>query len=36
MEFVVLFFCVSWGGVTLSPLDLSATVWPVVPAPDDR
>jgi hypothetical protein len=26
---------VSWGGVRLSPLGTSATVWPIV-APDDR
>jgi hypothetical protein len=27
---------VSWGGVRLSPLGTSATVWPIVPAPDDK
>jgi hypothetical protein len=27
---------VSWGGVGLSPLGTSATIWPTVPAPDDR
>jgi hypothetical protein len=27
---------VSWGGVRLSPLDTSATNWPIVPAPDDK
>jgi hypothetical protein len=27
---------VSWGGVRLSPLGMSATKWPIVPAPDDR
>jgi hypothetical protein len=26
----------SWGGVILSPLGTSATVWPIVPAPDGR
>lgn len=26
----------SWGGLGLSPLATSATVWPIVPAPDDR
>jgi hypothetical protein len=26
---------VSWGGVKLSPLDTSATIWPILPAPDD-
>jgi hypothetical protein len=30
------FFLVSWGGVRLSPLGMSATIWPIVPAPDDR
>jgi hypothetical protein len=29
-------FLVSWGGVRLSPLGTSATIWPIVPAPDDR
>jgi hypothetical protein len=29
-------FLVSWGGVRLSPLSMSATNWPIVPAPDDR
>jgi hypothetical protein len=29
-------FKVSWGGVRLSPLGTSSTVWPIVPAPDDR
>jgi hypothetical protein len=29
-------FIVCWGGVRLSPLGMSATNWPVVPAPDDR
>jgi hypothetical protein len=29
-------FClVSWGGVRLSPLGTSATIWPIVPALDD-
>jgi hypothetical protein len=27
---------VSWGGVRLSPLGTSATIWPIVPAPDDE
>jgi hypothetical protein len=31
-----IFFLVSWGGVTLTPLGTSATNWPIVPAPDDR
>jgi hypothetical protein len=30
------FFIVSWGGVRLSRLRTSATIWPIVPAPDDR
>jgi hypothetical protein len=30
------FVCVSWGRVRQSPLGTSATVWPIVPAPDDR
>jgi hypothetical protein len=30
------FFLVSWGGVRLSPLGTSATIWPIVPAPDNR
>jgi hypothetical protein len=30
------FFLVSWGGVRLSSLVMSATVWPVVLVPDDR
>jgi hypothetical protein len=29
-------FLVSCGGVRLSPLGTSATIWPIVPAPDDR
>jgi hypothetical protein len=29
-------FLVSWGGVRLSPLGTSATILPIVPAPDDR
>jgi hypothetical protein len=29
-------FLVSWAGVGLSPLGTSATLWPIVPAPDDR
>jgi hypothetical protein len=27
---------VSWGGLRLRPLGTSATIWPIVPAPDDR
>jgi hypothetical protein len=37
--FVVLQCCqylVSWGEVRLSPPGTSATVWAIVPAPDDR
>jgi hypothetical protein len=30
------FFLISWGGVRMSPLGTSATIWPTVPAPDDR
>jgi hypothetical protein len=30
------FSLVSWGGVILSPLGTSATIWPTVPAPDDH
>jgi hypothetical protein len=30
----MLSFLVSWGGLRLSPLDTSATNWPMVPAPD--
>jgi hypothetical protein len=30
------FFLISWGGVRLSPLGTSVTIWPIVPAPDDR
>jgi hypothetical protein len=26
----------SWGGVRLSPFDTSATIWPIVPAPESR
>jgi hypothetical protein len=29
-------FLQRWGGVRLSPLGTSATVWPIVPAPDDK
>jgi hypothetical protein len=32
---VYFLFLVSWGGVRLSPLGTVATVWPIVPAPDD-
>jgi hypothetical protein len=31
-----LFFIVSWGEVRLSTLDMSATNWPIEPAPDDK
>jgi hypothetical protein len=27
---------VPWGGVRLSPLGTAATLWPIVPAPDDH
>jgi hypothetical protein len=30
------FFLFSLGGVRLSPLGISATIWPIVPAPDGR
>jgi hypothetical protein len=30
------FFLVSWGGVRLNPLGTSATILPIVPAPDGR
>jgi hypothetical protein len=33
---LVSFFLVSWGGVRLSLFGTSATVWPIVPAPNDR
>jgi hypothetical protein len=33
--FINFFFLVSWSGVRLSPLGTSATIWPIVPAPDD-
>jgi hypothetical protein len=29
-------FLVSWGGMRLSPFATSATIWHIVPAPDDR
>jgi hypothetical protein len=32
----ILFFLVSLGGVRLSTLGTSATIWPIVPTPDDR
>jgi hypothetical protein len=31
-----MYILVSWGGVRLSPLGVSATIWPIVPALDDR
>jgi hypothetical protein len=30
------FYFVPWGGVRLSPLGTSATIWPVAPTPDDK
>jgi hypothetical protein len=30
------FFLVSWGGVRLNPLGMSANIWLFVPALDDR
>jgi hypothetical protein len=33
---VTLGFLVSWGGVRLSLLGTSATIWPIVPVPNDR
>jgi hypothetical protein len=35
MQFSLVVFLVSWGGVQLSPFSTSATIWPIVPAPDD-
>jgi hypothetical protein len=32
----LVFFLISWSGVRLSPLSTSATIWPIVPAPDER
>jgi hypothetical protein len=32
----VVFLLVSWRGVRLSPLGMSATTWPLAPNPDDR
>jgi hypothetical protein len=32
----ILFLRISWGWVRLSPLYTPATIWPIVPAPDDR
>jgi hypothetical protein len=29
-------FLMSWGGVRLSTLRTSATMWPILPAPDDE
>jgi hypothetical protein len=34
--FIYFFFSFSWGWVRLSPLGTSVTIWPIVPAPDDR
>jgi hypothetical protein len=31
----VIFFS-SWGGVRMNLLGTSTTIWPIVPAPDDR
>jgi hypothetical protein len=30
------FSLVSWGGVRVSPLGMSATNWPIIPAPDGK
>jgi hypothetical protein len=35
-NFLFIYFLISWGGMRLSPLGTSATVRPIVPAPDDR
>jgi hypothetical protein len=35
-DLVFIYFLVSYGGVRLSPLSTSATVWALVPAPDYR
>jgi hypothetical protein len=36
MNIIYLFFSlVSWGRVRLSPLGTSATIWPIVPAPNN-
>jgi hypothetical protein len=35
-DIVTIYFLVSWGGVRLSPLGMSATNWPIVPVPVDR
>jgi hypothetical protein len=32
--FIFFFFLISWGGVRLSPLGLSAINWPIAPVPD--
>jgi hypothetical protein len=37
--FILLYFIfclVSWCRVRLGPLGTAATIWPIVPAPDDR
>jgi hypothetical protein len=36
LNFSLFFFLVSWSGVRLRPFGTSATIWPIVPAPDDR
>jgi hypothetical protein len=37
-EIVSKYFLISWGGLrlTMSPLGTSATIWPIVQAPDDE
>jgi hypothetical protein len=30
------FLFIFWGGVSLCPLGIAATNWPIVPVPDDR
>jgi hypothetical protein len=35
-NFLFFIYFISWGGVRLSPLGTSETIWPIVPAPDDR
>jgi hypothetical protein len=36
VDFFIFYFIDSWCGLRLSPLGTSATIWPIVPAPDDR
>jgi hypothetical protein len=33
---ITFFFLVSWGWLSLIPLGIAATVWPIVRAPDER